>query len=101
MCCQSSASCEYGISSGPISARSAMTAMTPAETTAARSRAIRPSAPAHNPPAIRTPAPSVMSHAWIQPAVEQIRHEIAEERDDAVHDDHPHHERVVAIDRAL
>src|SRR6185436_1224749 len=78
-----------------------MTAMTPAEITAARSRAMRLSAPAQSPPAMRTPAPSVMAHARVQPAVEQIRDQVAEERDDAVHDDHPHHERVVAIDRAL
>src|SRR5262245_30886908 len=99
MCFQSSASCEYGITIGPMNASNVMARITAAEMNAARSRARRPSTPNSVP--MWVAAQSIRAHPRIQPAIEQICDEVAQERDHAVHDDHPHHEGVVAVDRTL
>src|SRR5476651_905345 len=47
------------------------------------------------------PRISSMTEPWIKPAVDEIRREVAQERDHAVHDDHAHDESVIAVDRPL
>src|SRR5687767_2877764 len=90
-----------------MSASSAMARMSAAAMTAARFPRSRRQASLHCPRASArvgessATAVSLIAYPRIEPSVEQIGGEVAQERECSVDDDHAHDERVVTIDRTF
>src|ERR1700722_4840803 len=77
-----------------------MSTTTPPAKSARRLRESRRQA-CHQKPTAAEPSSTGMAHPGIEPAVDEVGRKVACERDESVHDDHAHDERVVAVDRTL